>query len=79
MASYDPVALFGFIAALSVNLAVINALPFPALDGGQLVFVLPELLTGKKIPKPVQDAITTVAFGGLFLFGLSTILGDLTR
>jgi membrane-associated protease RseP (regulator of RpoE activity) len=46
MAEYSPSALVGFAATLSVNLAVLNSLPFPALDGGQLAFVVIELLTG---------------------------------
>ena len=40
-----------FIGVLSVNLAVLNILPFPALDGGRLFFIGYEFVTGKK-PKP---------------------------
>ena len=44
--------LLNFAAAISINLAVINALPLPALDGGQLVFVLVEVLRRGRISKP---------------------------
>ena len=42
-------ALLHLTALLSVNLAVINIAPFPALDGGRLLFVVIETLTGKKV------------------------------
>lgn len=51
--------LFGLLdltAMLSLSLAVMNILPFPALDGGRLVFVLIEMVTGKKV-HPVKEAM----------------------
>ena len=36
----------GFMASLSINLAVLNSLPFPSLDGGQLLFVVAEVVAG---------------------------------
>lgn len=44
----DAAALFDFTAIISINLAIINILPLPALDGGQLVFLLIEALRGGK-------------------------------
>ena len=40
----------GFMASLSINLAVLNSLPFPSLDGGQLAFVIAETIAGMYIP-----------------------------
>ncbi len=57
-------ALLQLLAILSVSLAVINLLPFPALDGGHLVFLLFELITRKRISPVWQERITT---GGFFL------------
>ena len=79
LATLSPTALYGFMAALSVNLAVLNSLPFPALDGGQLVFVIIEGILGKKLPRKVQDSITAVSFIALFGFGLTTIFGDIQK
>ena len=79
MAQYSPLALVGFAATLSVNLAVLNALPFPALDGGQLAFVLVELLSGKPLPKKVQETMTAVAFAMLLSLGVSTLVGDIGK
>ena len=57
-------ALLQLLAILSVSLAVINLLPFPALDGGHLVFLFIELITRRRISPVWQERITT---GGFFL------------
>lgn len=49
VSTQDITTVLLFAAALSVNLGVVNALPLPALDGGQLLFVLAEAITGRKI------------------------------
>ena len=48
----------GFAAAISINLAIINSLPLPALDGGQMAFVLVEVARRKKVDVRVQENIT---------------------
>jgi membrane-associated protease RseP (regulator of RpoE activity) len=64
--------LFQFAALISINLAVMNILPLPALDGGQLAFLIVEGLIGKPLPDKVQE---TVMQTGLFLLlGLGVIL-----
>jgi regulator of sigma E protease len=44
------VYLITLVALISINLAVINLIPFPALDGGRLFFLLIEAITGREIP-----------------------------
>ena len=61
-----------FAALISINLAVLNSLPLPLLDGGQLVFTLIEGLRGKPIPVKVQIAVTQSSF--FLLVGLSVLL-----
>ncbi len=61
-----------FAALISINLAVLNSLPLPLLDGGQLVFTLIEAVRGRPIPERVQIAVTQSSF--LLLVGLSVIL-----
>ncbi|MBI4999324.1 site-2 protease family protein, partial [Candidatus Gottesmanbacteria bacterium] len=46
---FGAMAVLQLVGLLSLNLAVINILPFPALDGGRLLFVGIEAVTGKKI------------------------------
>ena len=53
-------ALINFIGILSVNLAILNIIPFPALDGGRLLFVVLESILGKKILPRVEAAAHTV-------------------
>ena len=72
----DWTAVFLFTAALSVNLAVINALPLPALDGGQVVFVIAEAITGRKVDQRLQEGITSVAVLFLLWVSVSAAIGD---
>ena len=64
--------IFLFAALISINLAVLNSLPLPLLDGGQLVFTIIEGLRGRPIPEKIQIAITQSSF--LLLVGLSLVL-----
>jgi len=55
-------AFFEFLALLSLNLAIINILPFPALDGGRLVFILYEGFTKKRPNKNFEKYINLIGF-----------------
>ncbi|MBU0648032.1 M50 family metallopeptidase [Patescibacteria group bacterium] len=55
-------------AILNINLAIINFLPIPALDGGRVIFVVMEKLRGKKISANIENLVHTVGF--LFIIGL---------
>jgi regulator of sigma E protease len=54
--------LMQFTALLSINLAIINALPIPALDGGRLLFLLIEKIKGSPVKKEVEGTIHYVGF-----------------
>lgn len=60
------------IALISVNLAVINLVPFPALDGGRLLFVAVEAIIRRPIPARVSRAVNTVGF--IILLGLMLLI-----
>ena len=64
--------LMNFIAFISINLAVFNMLPFPALDGGWTVILLIELITRRKVPDKVVGAINYA--GMMLLFGLMILV-----
>ncbi len=60
-----------FLGLISVNLAVINFLPLPIVDGGQFLMLCYEGLRGRPVPIPVQNAVTMaglVLIGSMFLF-----------
>ncbi len=68
-----------FFGIVSVNLAVVNLLPFPALDGGRLVFVLIEKIRGKRVNEKIEA--TANAIGMSLLLGLIVLItiGDIVR
>ncbi|MEM8604108.1 MAG: RIP metalloprotease RseP [Cyanobacteria bacterium P01_H01_bin.121] len=68
--------LFFFAAFVSINLAVINILPLPALDGGQLVFLLFEALRGKPLPERLQESVMQTGLMLLLGLGIFLILRD---
>lgn len=74
----DLAAVVAFAASISINLAVVNALPLPALDGGQLVFVLAEAAAGRRIDQRVQEGINAGALFILFMISVGTTVGDVT-
>jgi len=67
-ASEGWVAMLVFLGFLSMNLAVLNFLPIPVLDGGHMVFLMWEAFTGRKPNEKVLIAATFVGFA--FLIGL---------
>jgi RIP metalloprotease RseP len=76
VSTQDATTVLLFAAAISINLGVVNALPLPALDGGQLAFVIAEALSGRKIDQRLQEGITSVAILFLLLVSVSTAFGD---
>lgn len=71
--------LLQFTALLSVNLAVINAVPFPALDGGRILFLIIEKIRGKKMHIKAEQIANTVGFGLLLLLMVFVTVKDVTR
>ncbi len=63
----------GFLRFLDVNLAILNLLPIPVLDGGLILFALFELLFRRKPPKKLTDGLS-MAFMWLFLLLMITLV-----
>lgn len=72
-------AVIHFFGIVSVNLAIVNVLPFPALDGGRIIFVLYEMITRKKANQKVE--IIANNLGMILLLGLILLItvGDIKR
>jgi regulator of sigma E protease len=66
------VYILRFIAIFSVNLGIINVLPFPALDGGRILFVLIEKIKGSPVSRKVEQAFHTV--GMMLLLALMLLI-----
>lgn len=78
-------AKMGFIyvvylaALLSLNLAVINLLPFPALDGGRLIFLLIRKITGKRVTDEMEGKIHFIGIMLLFALMIYVTWNDIVR
>jgi len=76
---------FGFIyllsltALISINLAIINLMPFPALDGGRLLFLLIEIIKGSPIKPSVANTVNAVGFAILILLMVVITYSDIVK
>ena len=61
------VNIFLFFASISISLGLINLLPIPALDGGRIVFTLPEIIIRKRIPPKYEMWVNFISFALLIL------------
>jgi regulator of sigma E protease len=68
-----------FAAVLSINLGIINILPFPALDGGRILFLVIEKIRGKKVSQKVENLIHTIGFALLILLMIFVTFRDIFR
>jgi regulator of sigma E protease len=68
-----------FLGIIGVNLAVVNFLPIPVLDGGHMVFLIYEKLRGKPAPEPVRYAATMVGVSLILLLMAGVIYLDVHR
>ena len=78
-AAFGLTALLTFTAIISLNLAVINLLPFPALDGGRLLFVLIEAIIRKPIPPVWAARVNLAGFAALMLLMLAVTYNDILK
>jgi len=68
-----------FIALLSINLAIVNSLPFPALDGGRLLFLGIEKIKGKPVSQKTERIIHGVGFALLISLMILITWRDVSR
>ncbi|MBI2062938.1 MAG: site-2 protease family protein [Candidatus Yanofskybacteria bacterium] len=71
--------LMQFTALISINLAVLNIIPFPALDGGRLLFVGIERLRGRPVSRKIENAVNTVGFALLILLMIYITTKDILK
>lgn len=71
--------LLFFTALISINLAVINVLPFPALDGGRILFIIIEAIMHRPIAPKVANALNLGGFALLILLMLVVTYQDILK
>ena len=72
----DPREIFRWTALINVNLAIINLLPIPALDGGHLMFMVIEKIRGKRIAEKIQQKAVQTGFFLLILLMCFVLFND---
>jgi len=63
--------VLGFFTTITISLAILNLFPIPALDGGRILFSIPEILFRKRIPPEYENVINLISFTiliGLFIY-----------
>lgn len=78
-ASFGFIYLLSFTALISVNLAVINLIPFPALDGGRLLFLLIEKIKGSRIKPEISNLVNLIGFVLLMLLMVVITYKDIVK
>jgi regulator of sigma E protease len=73
------VYLLQFAAILSINLGIVNILPFPALDGGRIFFILLEKLKGRPVTQKVEMALHQIGFLLLLLLMAVITIRDFSQ
>ncbi len=71
------ITYLGFMALLSISLAMLNILPFPALDGGHLLFLVYEGIFRREIPVKVKMGLQKVGFALLIAFMVFVVYNDI--
>jgi regulator of sigma E protease len=71
--------LMQFVALLSINLAIINFIPFPALDGGRVLFLIIEKIKGRPVKKETEALFHNIGFIILLLLILVVTFQDVIR
>ncbi len=71
--------LFPFMAIISINLGILNLFPIPILDGGLLVFLLIELISGKPLSDKKRELAMKIGLALLIVLMLTVTYNDITR
>ena len=71
--------MLNFGALIAVNLAVMNLLPIPALDGGRLIFILLEIVRGKPIDREKEGLIHTIGMVCLMILMVLLVFNDVRK
>jgi RIP metalloprotease RseP len=74
-----PLEFINLMAMVSLNLAVVNMLPIPILDGGVILLLLVEMLIGRDLSMPVKETVIKVGFVFLMVVMVFALYNDISR
>lgn len=77
--STDFLTFMSFVGMISANIGLVNLLPLPALDGGRIVFIGYELVTGKKVNKKLETLLINIVFWAVMLLFVYITFKDIFR
>ena len=72
-------SILSLVAYLSMNVGVINLIPFPAFDGGRVLFLIIEKIRRKPIKREVEGMVNNIGFGLLMLLMIYVTFNDILR
>ena len=72
-------AMVHFFGIISVNLAILNFVPFPALDGGRMIFVVWEWISRRRVSSKVEARVNSVGMAVLLVLLVLVTVGDVVR
>ena len=75
----DIITFLSFVGLISANIGLVNLLPLPALDGGRIVFIGYELVTGKKVNKKLETALINIVFWLVMILFVYITFKDIFR
>jgi regulator of sigma E protease len=73
------VSVLRFVALLSLSLGVINILPFPALDGGRLLFLVVEFIIGRRVNQRLESFIHGISYFLIMFLILMVTYSDVLK
>ena len=71
--------VFYLLALLSINVGFVNLLPFPAFDGGRILFLIIEKIKGKPVKAETENLIHTIGFFLLLALIIYVTINDIIR
>ena len=74
-----PWTLIGLMAAISLQLGILNLMPFPPLDGGMIFFLFVESILRRDVNQRFKDVVYQVAFVCVILFAVVVMFNDITK
>jgi regulator of sigma E protease len=78
-ANQGPLVFLGLMAAISLNLAIVNLLPIPVLDGGTLLLLLIEMVIRRDMSLQVKEAVFKAGFVLVLMLVVFTLYNDITK